>query len=60
VIAERHPVDAGCTKPIASNSRSADDHYRKTDFTLGRRFTLGEEALAWAEPQKKELEKGGA
>ena len=32
--------------------------FRETDFTMGRRFILREEAAGWAEWTKGEIEKG--
>jgi len=34
--------------------------YRETDFRIGRRFILREEAIGWAEQERQDIEKGGA
>ena len=34
--------------------------FRETDFRVGRRFILREEAIGWAASERQDLEEGGA
>ena len=52
--------------PGRANSFSAAKSYgweamifRDADLRIGRRFILREEAIGWAESERKDLEKGG-